>query len=187
MGARSATNRTPALLLSGSFNRNLIVHCTRAFVDCGQWFECAKMQEVTRLVRLIGHFEPCMTEIYLHIDARMAVLDCRYYCAQFPLAVLTVAQEAEGWEAVLHNSSAWGVTTGLLCNAKVVGVCGSWGARPYYTFLWSVYIYIYYIGHLEIMTESYLQFARITDYRRARMAPVYMMAQRHARTRTSNS
>ena len=23
-------------------------------------------------VQLIGHFEPCMTEIYLHIDARMA-------------------------------------------------------------------------------------------------------------------
>ena len=29
---------------------------------------------VTRTMRaeLIGHFEPCMTEIYLHIDARMA-------------------------------------------------------------------------------------------------------------------
>ena len=23
-------------------------------------------------VELIGHFEPCMTEIYLHLDARMA-------------------------------------------------------------------------------------------------------------------
>ena len=26
----------------------------------------------TMRAELIGHFEPCMTEIYLHIDARMA-------------------------------------------------------------------------------------------------------------------
>ena len=26
----------------------------------------------TMRLQLIGHFEPCMTEIYLHIDARMA-------------------------------------------------------------------------------------------------------------------
>jgi len=26
----------------------------------------------TMRVQLIGHFEPCMTDIYLHIDARMA-------------------------------------------------------------------------------------------------------------------
>ena len=26
----------------------------------------------TMRVELIGHFKPCMTEIYLHIDARMA-------------------------------------------------------------------------------------------------------------------
>eukprot|EP01048_Picozoa_sp_COSAG05_P005822 COSAG05_NODE_355_length_10856_cov_7.197174_15_plen_287_part_00 len=52
-------------------------------VDCGQWFECAKMQEVARLAD-------------------------------------------EGVESVLHNSSSWGVTTALLCNAKVVGVCNLW-------------------------------------------------------------
>ena len=28
--------------------------------------------EPTMRAELIGHFEPCMTEIYLHIDARMA-------------------------------------------------------------------------------------------------------------------
>ena len=27
---------------------------------------------LTMRAELIGHFEPCMTEIYLHIDARMA-------------------------------------------------------------------------------------------------------------------
>ena len=32
----------------------------------------------------------------------------------------------EGVESVLHNSSSWGVTTALLCNAKVVGVCNLW-------------------------------------------------------------
>ena len=26
----------------------------------------------TMRVELIGHFKPCMTDIYLHIDARMA-------------------------------------------------------------------------------------------------------------------
>ena len=28
--------------------------------------------QITMRVELIGHFQPCMTEIYLHIDARMA-------------------------------------------------------------------------------------------------------------------
>ena len=30
------------------------------------------MQHCTMRAELIGHFEPCMTEIYLHIDARVA-------------------------------------------------------------------------------------------------------------------
>ena len=40
---------------------------------------------------LIGHVEPCMTEIYLHIDARMAVIFTRTrtylstcHCVEFP-------------------------------------------------------------------------------------------------------
>ena len=40
-------------------------------------------------VQLIGHFEPCMTEIYLHIDARMAdyMATHPYYRMTHPLRV----------------------------------------------------------------------------------------------------
>ena len=32
----------------------------------------SSLLQPTMRAELIGHFEPCMTEIYLHIDARMA-------------------------------------------------------------------------------------------------------------------
>ena len=37
-----------------------------------EWTAAAAFLACPMRVELIGHFKPCMTEIYLHIDARMA-------------------------------------------------------------------------------------------------------------------
>ena len=60
----------------------------------------------TMRAELIGHFKACMTEIYLHIDARMADYICTHpYPQQMAVARHTGAiSKAEALESVLRIS-----------------------------------------------------------------------------------
>ena len=66
----------------GSFTKGDIVEVLRIATNkcSGRWHGLTVLQTLTpptvlsgtMRAELIGHFEPCMTDIYLHIDAHMA-------------------------------------------------------------------------------------------------------------------
>ena len=63
-------------------------------VPCGS--DCGTMR-----AELIGHFEPCMTEIYLHIYARMADdIRTHPYALNFPLTLQIVGAGVGGGDLV---------------------------------------------------------------------------------------
>ena len=62
----------------------------------------AVAQRCTMRAELIDHFEPCMTEIYLHIDARMAdYIRTHPYCRAAAHGVM--------WspETLIHELTTW--------------------------------------------------------------------------------
>ena len=56
----------------------------------------------TMRAELIGHFQPCMTEIYLHIDARTAD-----YMATYPYAGGEAGGEAASSAGYLRREQGW--------------------------------------------------------------------------------
>ena len=71
-------------------------------------------------VELIGHFEPCMTEIYLHIDARMAdYIRTHPYCW---VAEMSTPSHTTGHRQAIQSKSVrrWGIGKQLHAHNKEV-------------------------------------------------------------------